>query len=719
MDKLKFTEQKTLNKKNEILPQLALSVFFAYGILRWLADSLDFSLKIWEIPAGGVGSGLIYTWNAVADVLGKNNYILLEKLSGAGDGNGLFLAVIFLLLALLVYYLIKSNRLWPVVVLLIILMLPQAVLALKVKKTTVAILLAGFLMVISFIKWSGKGFWKGAVFIAAVAILTLGVASAPGINKAIAKPKAVQEINAAIQQMAHELYYGTNPLKSGDLIQRQRDDSSDVALEIIMEKPQSMYLRGFIGEQYMKNRWQALPESAHYENRELFYWLQQDGFNPLGQLGQANSITASDKEKDSVKEENSVEIKVKDADKRYAYVPYEITSEGIQDSKTRSGSFITPSSGSRLKSYSYTTMDNSVRKWTDIASRVFTQADLAGISGDETKESDVSQLGRYLIDESHYNALVYDKYTYLSEEEYLLLKNNIGKAGNQSKGHIDYKTAIRAVRKYLNDKFVYTEKLGNRNDDKTTEDVLKEFLESKKGYDIHYATAATMMFRYYGIPARYVEGYLITPDDVKNGEAYQPISISRENAHAWVEIYIDGTGFVPIEVCPSYEGIMEEADMSIGISNNTLIRPLDSNKNNQHNSLTIEEAEEESPGSLPIGLIMITLLLIILLILAIGLLRKLTMMIRESMKRNRLFKKGEPKLAACAIFKYMEDKNLPIDHKVRGLGNKAAYSPIEISEEERGLMLTALKESKMEKKKDEKSKKNHRFIFNRRNDADA
>ncbi|MDD7719175.1 MAG: transglutaminase-like domain-containing protein [Eubacteriaceae bacterium] len=719
MDKLKFTEQKTLNKKNEILPQLALSVFFAYGILRWLADSLDFSLKIWEIPAGGVGSGLIYTWNAVADVLGKNNYILLEKLSGAGDGNGLFLAVIFLLLVPLVYYLIKSNRLWPVVVLLIILMLPQAVLALKVKKTTVAILLAGFLMVISFIKWSGKGFWKGAVFIAAVAILTLGVASAPGVNKAIAKPKAVQEINTAIQQMVHEFYYGTNPLKSGDLTQRQRDDSSDVALEIVMEKPQSMYLRGFIGEQYMKNRWQSLPESAHFENRELFYWLKQDGFNPLGQLGQANSITASDKEKDSVKEGSSVEIKVKDADKRYAYVPYEITSEGIQDSKNRSGSFITPSSGSRLKSYSYTTLDNSVRKWTDIASRVFTQADIAGISGDDTKKSNASQLGRYLIDESHYNALVYDKYTYLSEEEYLLLKNNIGKAGNQSKGHIDYKTAIRAVRKYLSDKFIYTEKLGNRNDDKTTEDVLKKFLESKKGYDIHYATAATMMFRYYGIPARYVEGYLVTPDDVKNAEASQPISISRKNAHAWVEIYIDGTGFVPIEVCPSYEGIMEEADMSIGISNNTLIRPLDSNKNNQHNSLTIEEAEEERSASLPIGLIIITLLLIMLLVLAVGLLRKLAMIIRERIKRNRLFKKGEPKLAVCAIFKYLEDKKLPINHKVRELGNKAAYSPIEISEEERGLMLTALKESKMEKKKDEKSKKNHRFIFNRRNDADA
>ena len=45
--------------------------------------------------------------------------------------------------------------------------------------------------------------------------------------------------------------------------------------------------------------------------------------------------------------------------------------------------------------------------------------------------------------------------------------------------------------------------------------MLEEFLVSKKGYDVQFATAATLMFRYYGIPARYVEGYLITPKDAK------------------------------------------------------------------------------------------------------------------------------------------------------------------------------------------------------------
>ena len=68
---------------------------------------------------------------------------------------------------------------------------------------------------------------------------------------------------------------------------------------------------------------------------------------------------------------------------------------------------------------------------------------------------------------------------------------------------------------------------------------------------MHYATAATLMFRYYGIPARYVEGYLITPDDIQNAKPDEAIDIPAGNGHAWTEIYIDGLGWVPIEVTGS------------------------------------------------------------------------------------------------------------------------------------------------------------------------
>ncbi len=81
------------------------------------------------------------------------------------------------------------------------------------------------------------------------------------------------------------------------------------------------------------------------------------------------------------------------------------------------------------------------------------------------------------------------------------------------------------------------------------EDFVEYFLTtSKRGYCMHYASAATLMLRAIGIPARYVTGYTA---DVKAG---QTVSVPDENAHAWVEVYVDGYGWYPVEVTPGFSG---------------------------------------------------------------------------------------------------------------------------------------------------------------------
>ena len=64
----------------------------------------------------------------------------------------------------------------------------------------------------------------------------------------------------------------------------------------------------------------------------------------------------------------------------------------------------------------------------------------------------------------------------------------------------------------------------------------------KQGICQHFATAATLMYRSLGVPARYVEGYLA------NAKAYSWVTITGESAHAWVEVYLDGIGWIPVEV---------------------------------------------------------------------------------------------------------------------------------------------------------------------------
>lgn len=75
------------------------------------------------------------------------------------------------------------------------------------------------------------------------------------------------------------------------------------------------------------------------------------------------------------------------------------------------------------------------------------------------------------------------------------------------------------------------------------------FLEvSHEGICQHFATAGVVMYRAMGIPARYVTGFVAT------SIANEWSEVTTDNAHAWVEIYIDGFGWVPVEVTASIEG---------------------------------------------------------------------------------------------------------------------------------------------------------------------
>lgn len=63
------------------------------------------------------------------------------------------------------------------------------------------------------------------------------------------------------------------------------------------------------------------------------------------------------------------------------------------------------------------------------------------------------------------------------------------------------------------------------------------FLSScDRGYCIHFATAATVLLRSAGIPARYVTGYLVTALPGKT------VTVTAGQAHAWAEYYNPETG---------------------------------------------------------------------------------------------------------------------------------------------------------------------------------
>ena len=88
------------------------------------------------------------------------------------------------------------------------------------------------------------------------------------------------------------------------------------------------------------------------------------------------------------------------------------------------------------------------------------------------------------------------------------------------------------------------------------EDIVEYFLfDSGRGYCEHFAAAATLMYRLYGIPARYASGYMVQPDAFEQQESgsWKAVVTDRE-AHAWVEIFLEDYGWTPVEVTPAAGG---------------------------------------------------------------------------------------------------------------------------------------------------------------------
>lgn len=104
-----------------------------------------------------------------------------------------------------------------------------------------------------------------------------------------------------------------------------------------------------------------------------------------------------------------------------------------------------------------------------------------------------------------------------------------------------YDTA-RAIEAYLRDGRNFTYSTDVANVDCGGRGLVDCFVYSRKGYCEHYASTMVMMLRVQGIPARFVEGFL--PGD-RSASGVE--TIRRTGAHAWVEAWFPGAGWVAFD----------------------------------------------------------------------------------------------------------------------------------------------------------------------------
>jgi transglutaminase-like putative cysteine protease len=108
---------------------------------------------------------------------------------------------------------------------------------------------------------------------------------------------------------------------------------------------------------------------------------------------------------------------------------------------------------------------------------------------------------------------------------------------------------VMALTEYLQQNYQYSLQLGHVPPGR---DPVDWFLfDVKIGYCEQFATAETLMLRSLGIPARLATGY-------STGD-YNPVldqSIVREHdAHAWVEVWFPGHGWVPVDPSPGFSAL--------------------------------------------------------------------------------------------------------------------------------------------------------------------
>ncbi|MEQ9502002.1 MAG: transglutaminase-like domain-containing protein [Deltaproteobacteria bacterium] len=101
------------------------------------------------------------------------------------------------------------------------------------------------------------------------------------------------------------------------------------------------------------------------------------------------------------------------------------------------------------------------------------------------------------------------------------------------------------VKRYLEKNATYSFKNKYAGSDDPTADFL--FSEDKRGYCVHLAHAEAYLVRALGVPARVSAGYGVPAENLAGGSA---LLIKSGDAHAWAEIYLEGVGWIPIEVTP-------------------------------------------------------------------------------------------------------------------------------------------------------------------------
>lgn len=238
--------------------------------------------------------------------------------------------------------------------------------------------------------------------------------------------------------------------------------------------------------------------------------------------------------------------------------------------------------------------------------------------------------------------------------ERFLNQNNVSDNGNI----FDY---INQCNQALATTTTYTLKPGNTPDNA---DIVDYFLNTnKKGYCVHYASTLALMLRSKGYMARFAVGYQVPGSKNNDGK----LIVRDSNAHAWVEIYDQFLGWIPIEATPT-------GNENPNTPTDTITPPVSGDTNSPQNTPVSPQTTKKSETEISIPSYVYNLLGIVILLAIV--------FVQARVCKNRMFKgANDNNQKVCYYYYYLNKLAINCD-AIKELVDKARFSKHAITNEE-------------------------------------
>ena len=432
------------------------------------------------------------------------------------------------------------------------------------------------------------------------------------------------------------------------------DYQTDLIGDYVPLNNDDIYLKAYTGVRYERNRfYNTISDNASYANADAI--IEADDYIPVNASDNTPYV--------------KMQIENKDADKTYYYQPYVPIYTTAVGSPSKLGI-----AGSRINFFNTNNIFDGIILDTSLSDDTYETVYLPLMGNVNYGANDSAKAEEYKSLFLEYPDYLESTLSQVADEA-SLMNEDINSQDSQA---VKALTIAEKLKTFYESNFRYTMTPGSTP---YNEDVIEHFLtKNRRGFCAHFASSATLLLRYAGVPARYCEGYLLQPSSTINNKKLSDITdgwlsdgtsttptgvyeieLSDANAHSWVEIYVEGYGWIPYEMTPPdygdeastanlgifgmFAGLFNPTERLIDDTDGSFARDLGNNSNDITDALgnAIGDASSNwfanftsSVGYLLLPFLWMLIALIVVIAVWLGSKRLVL-----ELRRRRLIKKGQ------------------------------------------------------------------------------